>query len=189
MSILIAEIRPSPVALFPCLEPVLSLIPAPLTLPQARRSTLTSDRIQGPTQIAYGGTLKLDLSGDPLANGDTFTLFSAAGYTGAFPTFVPSVPGPGLAWYSGTLAIDGKIQVMSVPIATATTRTSTNMTVTGYHGPPSLNYVVITSLNATSPRIFWSNLSTNSFDADGNFSFTVPIQKNTQKRFFSIWIP
>jgi autotransporter-associated beta strand protein len=152
-------------------------------------STLTSDRVQVSSQIAYGGTLKLDLSGDPLASGDTFQLFSASGYSGAFPTFVPSTPGPGLAWYSSTLAVDGNIRVLSVPIATGTTKIGTNMTVTGNHGPPSLTYVVISSLNATSPRDFWTPVATNSFDASGNYSFTVPIQRNTQKRFFSIWIP
>jgi len=152
-------------------------------------STLTSDSVQGASQIAFGGTLKLDLNGDPLANGDTFALFSATGYSGAFPTFIPSTPGPGLAWYGGTLTFDGKISVLSVPLATATSVTGTNITVIGNHGPSSLTYVVIASINVTSPRDFWLPISTNTFDASGNFSFTVPILKNQQRRFYSIWIP
>jgi autotransporter-associated beta strand protein len=152
-------------------------------------ASLTSDRLQVSSQLAYGGILKLDVSGDPLASGDTFTLFSASGYSGAFSNFSPSTPGPGLAWYSGTLALDGKIRVLAVPIATATSVSGTNITVSGYNGPASLNYVVIASINATTPRDFWIPISTNTFDASGNFSFTVPILKTQPKRFYSIWIP
>jgi len=71
-------------------------------------STLTSDRLIVSGNITYGGTLSVVRSGDPLAVGDSFTLFSAAGASGNFASIVGS-PGPGLGWNfnpaSGVLSV------------------------------------------------------------------------------------
>lgn len=72
---------------------------------------ITTDRITGPTQIAFGGQLKLQLLEQPLAAGDALSLFSAGGYSGAFASIQPSEPGPGLAWDTSTLATDGTLRV------------------------------------------------------------------------------
>jgi hypothetical protein len=72
---------------------------------------IATDRITGPTQIAFGGQLKLQLLEQPLAAGDALSLFSAGGYSGAFATIEPSEPGPGLAWDTSTLTTDGMLRV------------------------------------------------------------------------------
>jgi hypothetical protein len=72
---------------------------------------ITTDRITGPTQIAFGGQLKLQLLEQPLAAGDALSLFSGGGYSGAFASIEPSEPGPGLAWDTSTLTTDGTLRV------------------------------------------------------------------------------
>jgi autotransporter-associated beta strand protein len=86
-------------------------------------STLTSDLIQGVSHLTYGGVLKLQLSGDPLAAGDAFTLYSAGLRDGLFSSLVPATPGPNLVWNTNTLASDGKLRV-----ATGVNTTRTNIT-------------------------------------------------------------
>ncbi len=49
-------------------------------------ATLTNDRVRGVSNLTYGGTHAVTESGDPFAVGDTFILFSASTYSGAFST-------------------------------------------------------------------------------------------------------
>jgi autotransporter-associated beta strand protein len=152
-------------------------------------STLTADSIHGVSQIAYGGTLKLDLSGDPLVGGEVFQLFSATSYSGNFAAITPASPGPGLAWYKGNLAVDGTLQVFPVPVASSVFQSSNTVTVSGSHGPPLRTYIVVGNSNPLVPRDAWNPIATNSFDIDGNFSFTLPIQQTVSRRVFTIKIP
>jgi autotransporter-associated beta strand protein len=76
-------------------------------------ATLTSDLIQGVSHLTYGGVLKLQISGDPLAANDAFTIYSAGLRDGMFASLVPATPGPGLVWNTNTLASDGKLRVAS----------------------------------------------------------------------------
>jgi len=71
--------------------------------------TLTSDRVAGLPAVAYGGALIVTAAGDSLANGDAFSLFSAASQSGAFSTLNLPTLASGLAWIwdgsSGTLSV------------------------------------------------------------------------------------
>ncbi|HZO83973.1 MAG TPA: hypothetical protein VFC26_02090, partial [Verrucomicrobiae bacterium] len=42
-----------------------------------------------------------------------FKLFSANTYRGAFASLNPAIPGPGLAWNTNTLVMDGTLRVVS----------------------------------------------------------------------------
>lgn len=152
-------------------------------------STLTADSVHGLSQIAYGGTLKIDLSGDPLVGGEVISLFSASGYSGEFAAITPSSPGPGLAWYRSNLAVDGTLHVFPVPVASSVSQSPIGMTVSGSHGPPLRTYLVVAASDPLRPRDSWNPIATNTFDIDGNFSFTLPIQKNVVRRVFTIKIP
>jgi autotransporter-associated beta strand protein len=152
-------------------------------------STLTADSIHGLSQIAYGGTLRIDLSGDPLVGGEVVSLFSASAYSGAFAAITPASPGPGLAWYRGNLAVDGTLHVFPVPIASSVSQSPLGVTVTGSHGPPLKTYLVVGSSDPLRPRDLWNPIATNTFDIDGNFSFTLPIQQTVLRRVFTIKIP
>ena len=55
-------------------------------------------KIISTTKINYGGTLTVaNVSGSPLAVGNSFQLFSAPNLNGTF-TISPGTPGPGLLW-------------------------------------------------------------------------------------------
>lgn len=78
--------------------------------------TLTSDLATGITTLNCGGTVVVTATGDPLAVGDEFTVFSAATFSGAFTGISPA-PGAGLAWDTVKLATEGKLLVHASPVA------------------------------------------------------------------------
>ena len=75
-------------------------------------STLTCDTVAGSGAVNYGGTLTVTATGDTLALGDTFTLFSnTGGLGGHFTTLNLPALGAGLSWNTTQLAINGTIIV------------------------------------------------------------------------------
>ena len=110
-------------------------------------STLTSDHVAGISTLTDGGTLNVTLvpGSDPLADGDTFPLFSAATSIGAFAmTNLPSV-GAGTNWWTtnnyGTIALNvwpttrelaySRAQGMSLKIKIADVLTNVTGAITG----------------------------------------------------------
>jgi len=91
--------------------------------------TITTDHItsDSPYVITYGGTLYLDLSGDPLGGSDELPLFTADSYGSgsAFSTIVPTTPGPGRTWDTSTLTTDGTLRITSTLPTTPTAITAT----------------------------------------------------------------
>jgi len=74
-------------------------------------TTLTADKLSVATTLTYDGTLAVTATGDALAAGDTFQIFSASAYAGSFATLaLPSLPA-GLAWDTSALAVSGAITV------------------------------------------------------------------------------
>ncbi len=64
------------------------------------RSTATNSLVSGINTLTCGGTLAVSSLGTGYQVGDSFILFAAAHYAGAFSkvTLTPSSPAPGLAW-------------------------------------------------------------------------------------------
>jgi fibronectin-binding autotransporter adhesin len=88
------------------------------------KSTATNDVLVA-ANITYGGTLTLTNLAGTLAATDTFKLFSAASYNGAFSALVPATPGPGLGWNTNTLATDGILRLVQTVNTTPTNITAT----------------------------------------------------------------
>jgi len=74
----------------------------------------TNDLINGLTTVTYGGTLLLTNLIGTLVGGESFQLFSAAHYSGAFSSVVPLTPGLGLAWNTNNLAVNGTVSVLAI---------------------------------------------------------------------------
>ena len=89
----------------------------------AKAATVTSSRLTGATQITYGGTLQLNLSGDALTATDAIKLFDATSYAGAFDSILPTSPSSSLSWDTSTLAIDGTLRVKTGGVQTPTSLT------------------------------------------------------------------
>ena len=75
--------------------------------------------------LNYGGTLVLTNAGAALTGGETFALYSAPSYSGAFSgTNLPAL-NAGLNWYLGSLVTNGTIKVNRQPVANTETFTNT----------------------------------------------------------------
>jgi autotransporter-associated beta strand protein len=88
------------------------------TIMELNPATSTNDLIRGLTSVTYGGRLTLSILAGTITPTNTFKLFSADSYGGAFSVFTPASPGSGLAWNTNTLSTDGTLRV-SVVVSTA----------------------------------------------------------------------
>jgi autotransporter-associated beta strand protein len=79
-----------------------------------RTTAPNSQRVIGITTVTYGGTLLVTNVGPALQAGDTFTLFGATNYSGAFTTLNLPALDPCLAW-TNRLAVNGSIAVVANP--------------------------------------------------------------------------
>ena len=146
----------------------------------------TSDEIASTTAITYGGVLSVaNISGSPLASGNSFQLFSAPVYNGAFDSITPATPGPGLAWDTAQLS-SGRLAVVTAPVVTAVSFSGTNFIFAGTNGPLRGNYVVLSSTNLLVPLNHWPVLMTDAFDANGNFHVTNVMSPGVNQRFYSV---
>ena len=65
--------------------------------------------------LAYGGTLSVTATGDPLVAGDLFDLFDAGSFSGAFTTFQLPALASGFSWSTSDLSVNGTIRVIPEP--------------------------------------------------------------------------
>src|SRR5439155_20065139 len=82
--------------------------------------TTTSDKlVRSGGGLTYGGTLTVTLLGgsDALTGGETFDLFDAASFSGAFSVTNLPVLAAGLNWWTDLLGLDGTIAVNRAPTA------------------------------------------------------------------------
>jgi autotransporter-associated beta strand protein len=101
-----------------------------------------NDAIKGVTStLNYAGTLivsNVTADASLLANGDTFKLFNAANYSGAFAALTLPPLGPGLKWATNNLAVNG-----SIAVTYSNTVTTPNFSPPGgtYAGPQPVTIV------------------------------------------------
>jgi fibronectin-binding autotransporter adhesin len=82
--------------------------------------TFLADQIVVPgNPLGYGGALVIANTGAPLQPGDTFTLFNASSYSGAF-TITSHTPGQLVTWNTANLGINGTVSVGTVAPAPIT---------------------------------------------------------------------
>jgi fibronectin-binding autotransporter adhesin len=155
-------------------------------------ATATNGVLASTGGITYGGTLNLvNLSASPLPNNSSYKIFQGTNYSGSFSSIVPATPGPNQAWNTSALATTGTIKVVSVaPLAFGhIALVGGNVVLSGANGPASGQYYVLTSTNLTLPEASWTRIATNSFDVNGNFSFTNSLTPPAPQRFFQIQLP
>ena len=74
---------------------------------------LSSDRVTGMSALGYGGSLVVtNIGAGSLAAGDTFSLFTANAYSGAFTNLSLPPLSAGLLWDSSNLVVNGSITVV-----------------------------------------------------------------------------
>jgi hypothetical protein len=83
-------------------------------------AVLTKDQVVGINTLTYGGTLVVtNIGGSPLQVGDSFQLFAATSYAGAFASIVY----PAGYTFTDNLATSGTITVLTAPVTTPPTLT------------------------------------------------------------------
>lgn len=149
----------------------------------------TNDVIQAGGQIVFGGTLKFASLSSPPVVGDSYKVFNAVGYSGAFTNIVPATQGLGLAWDLSQLNA-GRVGVVSVPITppaiTETMLAPAGLVFAGTGGVPGLTFHVLSTTNLSASLSNWLVAGTNTFDATGNFRLTNPISPNIPQQFYRL---
>jgi len=155
------------------------------------RSLATNDQLNVSGALTYGGNLVVTNLGGTFVAGDAFKLFNAGSYAGAFTNISPASPGSGLAWNTGTLAVDGTLRVAAAapPVIANFNSTSTNFILGLTGGPAGSPWRVLASPDLTIPLTNWTPVWTNVFDANGNGEFTNLIDPTAAQMFFDIVVP
>jgi hypothetical protein len=150
----------------------------------------TNDVLKSASAITYGGTLSLMNLG-PLTSGSAFKLFSASSYSGAFTNITPATPGAGLAWDTSALGTSGIIKVVATtpPVFGGVTIVGTDLVFSGSNGVASGQYYVLASTNVALPLVDWSRIATNTFDANGHFTFSDSLIPPLPRRFYRLQLP
>lgn len=153
----------------------------------------SSDMLSVGGSVAYGGTLTLtNISATPLAAGDSFKLFNAASYGGAFSSISPAIPGAGLVWNTNNLAVNGTLSVVSTAPATITSLTvsGTTLTIRAANGADGGPFVLLESTNLLLPIGQWTPILTNAFDGSGNLNLSTNIiNTNNPLEFYILQMP
>jgi autotransporter-associated beta strand protein len=143
-----------------------------------RSASPSNDVLQVAGGLIYGGTLVITNVGPaPLLAGDSFKLFNAAAYAGAFTNLQPAIPALNLAWNTNTLTngILGVIARPTPPPVFASVRPQgMNLVFAGTNGVSGWQFFLLTSTNLAAPLAGWNRAATNGFLADGSFNFTNP---------------
>jgi hypothetical protein len=135
----------------------------------------TNDQLRGITLLTYGGTLSVTNLNGTLATGDSFKLFQAATYGGAFTNFLfPPLP-TGLAWDTSRLAADGTISVVQPPPVsriTAIQRVAPQTIQLAGTGVASQVFYLRASTNLALPLAQWWLLGSTTSAISGQIGFT-----------------
>lgn len=152
----------------------------------------TNDIVRVLGTLTYGGSLLVsNITANPLAAGDAFTLFNAAGYAGGFSQISPPIPGPSLVWDASGLASNGVLRVLvgSSPHFTAIKQTGGNLLISGTGGSAGAPYYVLTTTNSLLPPALWIRILTNYFETGGNFTFTNTMNSSAPANFYVLQVP
>ncbi len=156
-------------------------------------STLTNDSIKGVSTFVVSGTLNVtNIGSGVLTVGDSFKIFSATNYRGAFTAVVPATPGAGLIWSTNDLSVNGTLAVALGPVHLQFTQvllSGTNLALSGSGGAAGYDYSVLSSTNLVTPPGSWTLVGTGNFDGTGGFIFTNSIDPQAPQQFYEIRVP
>ena len=167
----------------------LTLAAGSKTFVQVRHSPFTNDAVIVASTLTEGGTLNVTNIGGVLTNGDTFQLFSAANFAGAFNSFVLPALTSNLVWNTNLLSINGTLSVAAYapPVIGQININGTNLDISGTGGIAGWNYYVLTATNLAAP--VWKFIATNQFDVNGNFDFNSTFPPGSPQQFYRLQLP
>jgi len=153
---------------------------------------LTNDVAKIFGALTNGGTLIVtNIGAAALAAGDSFKLFNAGSYSGAFSKVIlPPLPA-GLGWNTNTLNTSGRLSVAVVtkPFVASAAISANGFAFAGTGGVADASFYLLGTTNLAIPLTNWTRLLTNQFDSSGNFNFTNPMSANWPQNFYQLQIP
>jgi autotransporter-associated beta strand protein len=157
------------------------------------KTSQTNDVAKVLGNVSLGGTLIVTNLSGTLAANDSFKLFDAASYSGAFSTVILPPLGAGLAW-TNQLSISGTIAVVSTtpanpPVFGSVSSAGNNLVLSGSNGTPNASFYTLAATNVALPLANWSRVATNQFDANGYFNLTNPIDPAMPQLFYRLQLP
>ena len=135
--------------------------------------------------LTLGGTLNFSAAAG--FGPGTYTLFNYGGSLSVGTLSLGTKP----AGYNYTIdtSVLGQVNlVVSGPQFGKILTTANGLVLSGSGGPTNGTYYLLSSTNLTSPLTGWTRLSTNQFDANGNFNITNSLNKNFRQDFFRLQI-
>lgn len=125
---------------------------------------------------------------------DSTSAYSSTNYT-------DTSVNPGTTYYYSVTAINLAGESSPSGLANATTPppaspvigqvslSGGNLIFSGDNGTPGMDYLVLMTTNLSLSASNWSVLTTNTFDAGGNFNFTNPVNPASPQQFYQIKLP
>ncbi|HEY3762035.1 MAG TPA: polysaccharide lyase family protein [Verrucomicrobiae bacterium] len=156
------------------------------TYVQVQHLPRTNSAVQILGALTEGGTLNVTNNGGNFAAGDSFKLFNAASFSGAFAGFtLPALPG-NLAWNTSALATSGTLSVVALtsPKISGIQISGSNLVISGSGGVSNWPYYVLIATNLVSAP--WTPISTNTFDGAGAFIFTNVVNPGQPEFFYQL---
>lgn len=140
----------------------------------------------GGTLTEGGALIVTNVGAGALANGDSFQLFNAANYAGAFGSLALPALATNLLWNTNTLALDGTISVVALtsPTISNIQISGGDLVISGAGGANGWPFVILSATNLTGAA--WIPIATNQFDASGNFIFTNAVNPNQPQTFYKL---
>ena len=166
-----------------------SLALAGTTLMELNRATQTQDLVRGLTAVAFGGALVVTNLAGHLAPGDSFKLFEAAGYSGAFSPVTLPLLNVGLAWNTTGLT-NGIISVVAtIPpaISGLAPQGDGSFQLSGT-GAANQLYELRAATNLV-PPVAWFPVAETIADTNGLFQFLDLQATNFTRRFYRVVAP
>jgi autotransporter-associated beta strand protein len=155
-------------------------------------SPLTNDAVTVLGALTNGGTLVVtNVATTALSENQSFQLFTAAGRHGFFPRVVlPPLP-VGLGWNTNEINTASllSIVVTNQPSIQPPGFSADGLVIAGGQGVANAAYYLLTSTNPATPLTEWTPVTTNYFDAAGNFNFTNPPDPAQPAQFFILEVP
>jgi len=152
-----------------------------------KTSGASNDIVKGVAALSYGGTLELDVSGGTLAVGDTFKLFYANSYGGAF-THIKTVPAlaNNFAFDTTGLLTNGSFKVVAStnPLPGLIFSRIPSGLLCSWNTTPLYQYQLIATTNLTKKMTNWDNYGPCLLANGDQLSQTIPTT-NPAGQFFS----
>ncbi|HTA95048.1 MAG TPA: autotransporter-associated beta strand repeat-containing protein, partial [Verrucomicrobiae bacterium] len=159
------------------------------TIIEMDASAATNDVAQVAGTLTYGGTLMLTNLNGNFSAGQSFKLFNAGNYVGAFTNIIPVIPDVNLAWNTNQLN-SGIISIVSQPTSpphlNGISVGGNNFIFSASGGVPDWACLILASTNVAAPLSQWQPVATNNFDGDGNFNFTNTADPNVPQTFYML---